>query len=189
MNTNTFYFLRHGKTVQDSNIPATDWVLTEDTSKTISNVVKNERYQKISKIYTSTEHKAQKSAEPFALQLSLSIKVFEGLEEVHRGNEYLSDDEFMTHKKKQLENHDYKNSEGESANEALTRFVNAIKIIDKQHTNSQILIVSHGTILALYFCFLNNDFNNVFSYWRNMNFGATGTVKENLVFDEISNTS
>jgi broad specificity phosphatase PhoE len=183
---NTFIFLRHGETVKDPLLPAVEWKLTEDTVKAIADLAAEIEFSDITSIYSSHEHKAQKSAEPFAQQLSIPITVWDGLEEVHRGEAYLTDEEFSLLKREKLEQRDSARDGGETSNQALERFKKAIVEIDNRHNNQKILISSHGTILALYFADLKQDYSEIFNYWKNLPFCATGTVVNSKIVKDIS---
>lgn len=183
---NTFYFLRHGETIRDKNSPAVLWPISEETKSELSKIAKQERFADLAAVYASTELKAKQSAQPFAEVTSLEVLTLEGLEEVHRGDKYLSDKEFKDLKRKKLEDRDCNPDGGETSNEALTRFKDAIAKIDKEHDDAKILVVSHGTILALYFSDLKNDLKNVFAYWNSIPFDAVGVVKNSEVIEDIS---
>lgn len=185
---NTFVFLRHGETIKDPSVPAIEWKLTEETQSALSELASQAKFSDITHIYSSHEHKAIKSAEPFAEQLGLTITEMDGLEEVHRGEAYLSDEEFARLKQEKLEQRDTARDEGETSNAALERFKKAIAEIDAQHTDAKILIASHGTVLALYFSDLKDDFSDIFNYWKNLTFCAIGIVEDSKVVKDFSNS-
>jgi broad specificity phosphatase PhoE len=182
---NTFIFLRHGETIKDPAVPPIDWVLTEETQNSLTNLAAKSEFGDITHIYSSYEDKAQKSAGPFASKLGLNMEVAEGLEEVHRGDIYLSDEEFAQLKREKLEHRDSARDGGESSNEALLRFKQAISVIDAKHTNAKILISSHGTILALYFSELKQDYDHIYDYWKTLPFCGIGIVKNGLVLKDF----
>jgi len=183
---NTYIFLRHGETVKDPNIPAINWVLTDETQETLNKLATESTFDNIEVIYSSNEHKAIKSVEPFAKKLDLSIQQQDGLEEMHRGESYLSDEEFKALKQTKLEERDSNPDKGESSNDALKRFVVAMEEIDGRHENETILISSHGTILSLYFCHVAGDFSYIFEYWANIPFCGVGIIKDGEVIQHIS---
>ncbi|MCR4285420.1 MAG: histidine phosphatase family protein [Candidatus Kaiserbacteria bacterium] len=187
-NGNTIYILRHGETIKDPSIPAIEWKLTPETSGILDAMAVEERFKNITAIYTSSEHKAQKTAEPFGLHLGLDVITKDGLEEVKRGSTFLTDEEFQRLKRENLELRDSNLDGGETANQALKRFITAVSVINSEHQNAEILIVSHGTVLALFFSYLKNDFENIFEYWQNIEFCALGIVKDGVVFEDISST-
>jgi broad specificity phosphatase PhoE len=185
---NTFYFLRHGETIKDRDIPSTQWSISDEAKSELRKLAKQEKFKDLTHIYSSTELKAQESARPFSEVTGLDILEADGLEEMHRGDKYLSDQEFKELKKNKLENRDTNPDCGETSNEALLRFKNAINKINTNHNNSNILIASHGTVLTLYFSDLKDDFENIFNYWKNLSFGAVGVVKNFEIVEDISNS-
>jgi|GEM_PF-932451 len=187
-NGNTLYFLRHGETIKDPNVPPIEWKLTSETSGILDAIAGEERFKNITAVYASPEYKAQKTAEPFGLHLGLDVIIRDGLEEVKRGDNFLTDEEFKRVKREKFELRDSNLDGGETANQALERFITAVSKIDSEHKNTEILIVSHGTVLALFFSYLKNDFENIFEYWQNMEFCALGIVKDGVVFEDISST-
>lgn len=185
---NTFYFLRHGETVKDKDIPAIEWSISSEAKTELVKLASQAQFKTLDHIYSSFEKKAKESAEPFSKITGLGIEVVDGLEEVHRGNKYLSGEEFRKLKQSKLENRDASLDDGETSNEALLRFKRAIAEIDSSHRDAKILVASHGTVLALYFSDLKTDFENIFDYWRNLPFCAVGVVKNSKVIEDISNT-
>ncbi len=183
---NTLIFLRHGETVKDPSVPVVEWRLTDETLSVISNIASEEKFRDIDHIYSSFEHKAQKSAGPFAELLHLDVEVVDGLEDVHRGEAFLTDEEFARLKQEKLEDRDSARDGGETSNQALERFKKAIADIDARHSDSKILISSHGTVLALYFSDLKKDYSHIFEYWKNLPFCATGVVVDSQVIEDIS---
>lgn len=182
---NTFIFLRHGETIKDSTKPSIDWILTEETQKGLADLAAKSEFCDISHIYSSYEDKAQKSAAPFARKLRLKVEVPDGLEEVHRGDTYLSDEEFAQLKREKLERRDSARDGGESSNEALARFRHIISVIDAKHTKAKILISSHGTILALYFSDIKQDYSHIYNYWQTIPFCGIGIVKDGVILRDF----
>jgi len=70
---NTYIFLRHGETTKDLNVPVVNWVLTDNTQESLNTLASKSTFNNVGAIYSSCEHKAVKSAEPFAKELGLSI--------------------------------------------------------------------------------------------------------------------
>jgi broad specificity phosphatase PhoE len=183
---NTFVFLRHGETTKDPTRPSIDWTLTEETQKSLTDLAAKSEFCDITHIYSSYEDKAQKSAAPFARKLRLKVEVADGLEEVHRGDTYLSDEEFAQLKREKLEQRDSAPDGAETSNEALARFRQVISAIDAKHTNAKILISSHGTILALYFSELKQNYDDIYSYWNALPFCGIGIVKNGTVLKDFN---
>lgn len=99
---NTFFFFRHGGTVKDPSKSAVDWSLTPETIETLGALANNKNFSEITAIYTSCEDKAIKSASPFVSKLNVPFNKLEGLEEVHRSDKYLTDEEFKRQKREKI---------------------------------------------------------------------------------------
>ena len=183
---NTFIFLRHAKTVPDLDKHATKWSIDEKSHVELEKLSKETIFKKVELIYSSKEQKAIQTAKPFSETLNIEIQILQGLEELQRGASYLSKEDFEKLKRTKLEERDSSLDGGETANECLERFASTIKKIDSLHENKHILIVSHGTVLSLYFSHLKNDFSNIFEYWKNMPFCSVGIVEDSKILRDIS---
>jgi 2,3-bisphosphoglycerate-dependent phosphoglycerate mutase len=183
---NTFYFLRHGETVKDPSLPATEWNLTSETIRDLNNLAETGIFSQVTAIYSSHEIKSIRSAEPIAIKQNLKSIVIDGIEEVHRGEKFLTDREFQLLKREKLENRESNQDGGESSNMALGRFIATLNLIDSNHQNEHILIVSHGTILALYFSYLKDDFSDIYNYWNSIPFCAVGIVSDGSLEKDLT---
>ncbi|XKT75001.1 MAG: histidine phosphatase family protein [Patescibacteria group bacterium UBA2103] len=184
--SNTFIFLRHAETKKDPSVPAIDWELTKDGKVKVLELLDDPSFKIIDGVYSSTELKAKKTARPFVEKYEVPFLEVDALKEVKRGEAYLTDEEFQKLKREKLEQRDSAKDGGETANSALIRFSKAMQEIDSNHSGETILVVSHGTILALYFSNLKKDFENIYSYWKNMKFCAFGIIKDGKVQKDIS---
>lgn len=182
---NTFYFLRHGETTKEPGRPATEWQLTPATELELTKLAADPLYSKITKIYTSHEDKAIRTALPFSEKLKITPVIRTGLEEVHRGNKFLTDEDFKKLKRLKLEDLDSNPDSGESSRTALTRFLQTINLINESHQNEHLLIVSHGTVLALYFAYLKNDYASLYLYWSKIPFCGVGVTYNNSVIKDF----
>lgn len=73
----------------------------------------------------------------------------------------------------------------ETANSALTRFQNAVEKIDDKNNGKKILICAHGTVMTLYFAYLQNKLEDLMQRWKGLEFGAIGIVKDGKVIKEV----
>ena len=175
-NENTFYFLRHAETKKDPNTHAKEWVLTEDGSSDAHRLADSGVFDDVDMIFSSSEEKAYLTAMPIARRLGIEITRNQAFDEVRRGEAFLSDEEFKNLKREKLENLDCKKDGGESGREAIKRFSDAIDELDKHNKDKKILVVSHGTILTLYFASLGAD-DNIFQRWKDLKFCSWGITK------------
>ena len=97
----------------------------------------------------------------------------------------LSDDEFKELKLKMFKDELYAPVGWESSNKALSRFKGTIEEIDEKYKGKNILIVSHGTVLTLYFSDLLGKMENSMKRWEEIRFCAFGMVKNKKVIKDI----
>jgi len=179
------YFIRHEETIKDPNTNASNWILSENGLKKSENLSLNEIFKDVSVIYSSDEVKTVQTISPLAMRLNLPINQLADLGEVRRGDKFLTKEEFELEKFKQLEDLDYPAFGGETSNEALSRFEKTIKKIEIDNKDRRIIVVSHGTILNLYFAKLQNKFSTIKERWQRTEFGAIGLVKDGEVIIDI----
>jgi len=181
------FIVRHSETEKDPNKNAVEWVLSTIGEEQAVELSNNIILQKANVIYSSNEIKSYLTIKPLADKLGLEIKQVEDLGEVKRGDKFLTKEEFEIEKFKQLEDLDYPAFGGETGNQALTRFESAIQKIEKENPDKNIIIVSHGTILNIYFAKLLDRFSAIKNRWKATEFGAIGIVENNFVIRDIIN--
>lgn len=167
---NKYLILRHAETIKDPNKPAPKWDLTPDALEKISEYISGGKFEGITKIVSSTETKAVATGKPISDFLNLQIEKLEEFVEVKREKKFLTDEEFLDQKRRELTNLNQIENGVESANQALARFESGIQKLEDMHSGENILIITHGTIMTLYLAKKNNNFENIFENWRNMKF-------------------
>ena len=55
----------------------------------------------------------------------------------------------------------------------------------KKYENKKILIVAHGTVMTLYFSYLQGELDKAFGRWKNLGFCDFGIIKNNKVIKDI----
>ena len=160
------FFTRHGETdwnrlkkiqgKQDTELNATGIMQAEHLG---DNLLLGE--YSFTKIYSSTQKRAKRTAEIVAEKLNMEYETLEGLEEMNLGLwEGLSWNEvkerFPEELKSWLTNRRYmKTPDGESYQDLLDRVLTAIKtIIKKQRGN--VLVVTHSAVIMALLCYLHN---------------------------------
>jgi broad specificity phosphatase PhoE len=139
-------FLNHAGTKIDKNIPAQQWGLSKDGILQSNKLVDDKVFLDIDIIYCSIESKCYQTIKPLADKLGINVIQFLGFEELHKGlNEYMSSNEYGLVKSKMFKD----------LNEALNRFKNAVNMVSMKYSDQNVLIVSHGSILAVYFSYLD----------------------------------
>ncbi len=182
---NRIIFLRHADTQKDPEVHATQWVLSEIGKVEAEQVKDIEVMDTIDVIYTSEERKTELTVKPLAEKLGKITTPMSYFNEVARGEKFLSKEEFEKEKSKQLEDLDYTAFNGESGRDALTRFRVGIETVTKGNEDKVILIVTHGTILNIYFAELLGT-NDLLPYrWSKTGFCAYGIVENQKIIKDI----
>jgi len=187
MSGNIFYHLRHAETKLDETIPVSKWILSENGQKQAEALVEKEIFSKIDVIIVSKENKAYQTALPLAKALNLPINQFAELNELTRDEEdHLSYEEYQEYVNKTLSNIHKPVGKWESGIDALTRFSKKIEEINSSYTKKNILVITHGLIINLYFGKLLESFQNLFQRWSSTTFCDFGIVKNNKVIKDIA---
>jgi len=183
-------FLRHADTKKDPKINATLWGLSERGEEQAKKVSFVNVMKEIDSIYTSEEQKTILTAKPIADSLSKEIRSLYFFNEVKRGDKFLSEEKFEEEKEKQLKDLNYSAFNGETGIEALKRFREGVLKVARENIGKKILIVTHGTILNIYFANILKKGADLIERWNNTNFCAYGIIeitqgKEKVIKDII----
>jgi len=181
----TIIFIRHLETLKDSKTNASNWTLSEEGLKKAQELSFDDYYSDVTKIFTSEEIKTIQTIEPLAKKLNLPINQIKDLEEVRRSDIFLTNEEFEIEKFKQLEDLNYPAFGGETGNQALDRFESALNKILEENKDKKVIVVTHGTILNMYFAKLLNKGSDIIHRWQNTEFGARGTVRDGKVISDF----
>ena len=103
---NKYTILRHAETIRDPNKNSVDWVLIPDALEKINEYIADGKFDKISKIISSTEPKAVATGKPILEYLknkipNLRVEELEELVEVKKGKKFLTDAEFANQKERE----------------------------------------------------------------------------------------
>lgn len=118
-------------------------------------------------IFSSLEPKAIETAQIAAAQLDKPYKSCTGLHEPDRtGVGFMDREPFETAVKNFFEQPDKLVFGNETANQALERFSKAVKAIERDYPDKNIVVVAHGTVITLFV----NQFNQIepFSFWEKL---------------------
>lgn len=182
----TLIFLRHAETEKNPGKPASEWSLSPFGKETATSLLATSEFSNVEVIYVSGERKSKDTAEPLSIRLGIPACEHEGLGEVLRGTAFLTDEEFEREKELQLEDLDYPAFGGETGSEALARFISAVETVTRENPDKTILIVSHGTILTLYFAHLLGTTENLITRWKQTHFLACGITVNGKVTTDIA---
>ena len=183
---NKLIFLRHAETKKDRNVPVSKWHLTEDGVKRAQEVADGGVFDGVDIIISSTEKKAVDTAKPIADRLGLEISQVDGLTEIDRDKGgLLSKEEYEEMKVRIFQDLNFSDHGWESAGHALERYKKAVREIDEKYEGKKILIVSHGSVMTLFFSDLQNDFDDIFQRWQNLDFCAWGVIENGKVTKDL----
>lgn len=183
-------FLRHADTEKNPKINASLWCLSEKGKEQAEKTSLFDIMKNIDIIYVSQEKKTALTAKPIADKLNKNIYSLGSFDEVRRGNKFFSKEEFEQEKEKQLKDLNYSAFNGETGIEALKRFKDGILKIIKENAGKKILVVTHGTILNIYFADILKKEAGLKGRWNNTDFCAYGIIeiiqgKEKVIKDII----
>jgi len=182
---NTFYFLRHAETRWDRITPSTKWALSEKGKRDADQLASSGIFDNIDIIIASCEEKAFQTAMPIAGRLGKEITSFAELNDLYKGESALEDDEFFKVVESCLKNPCESFHGLEPAGHALERFSQKIDEIDFAYDDKNILIVSHGCVLSLYFARALEIMDEAYERWRVIPFCAWGIIKNGKVVKDI----
>lgn len=184
---NTFYFLRHGRTKVDRNVPISKWVLSETGEVQAKQLVQEDVFKDVDLIFSSTEEKAYQTALPIAQSLGKEVIRLEEIVELNRDNGvFLQVEEYEKTIKQCLENSDESFNNWETATHALERFERKIEELDNQYQNKKILVVGHGFTINLYFAKLLGVLDRVYERLNANNFTCWGIIRNQKVVKDIA---
>jgi probable phosphoglycerate mutase len=187
MPNNIFIFLRHAETKVDKIKKNSEWLLTERGKIEALEIARTNFFEDTDIIITSTEEKAYKTIFPLAEKLKKKILKESKLNEVMRDNgKFLDNVDFISTMKLSLTKRDQSFNKWEKADDALKRFSKKIEEIDIKHNNKKILIVSHGTVINLYFAKLLGELEGVFNRFQTNTFCDYGVVQNRKVIKDIA---
>ncbi|WP_077326573.1 histidine phosphatase family protein [Virgibacillus siamensis] len=124
----------------------------------------SEKDIKIDKIISSPYLRAIESIRPFAEKNKLKINVDDRLKERILSDEPI--DDWMEVLEKSFSDHDFQLPGGESGNDVIKRASMVIDAVNNEEDISNVLIVSHGNLIALLLGMYNPDFG--FEGWKNL---------------------
>ncbi len=186
MQSTTLIFLRHAETDKDPKANAAVWGLSQSGVKQAQALVDINLMHQVDVVYVSEHRKTTLTVEPLAMKLGKDPIVWSEFNEVKQGDAFLSPEEFAAEKVRQLHDLEYQAfGGGESGNQALARFHDGVNRVLDLHTGEVVLIVTHGTVLNLYFADLLDSFDELPERWKCTGFAAYGVVQNGRVIKDI----
>ncbi len=183
---NTLIFLRHGETKKDKSVPVAEWVLTEEGQKATADLINTGVFDDVDIIISSGETKAYQTVEPLAKNLGKEITKIPELNEIGRGEgETMTTEEYRKMKVKIFKDLDFTDHGWETANHALNRFKEAVEKINAQYEDKNIILAAHGTVMTLYFAFIQDKMDKLMERWKGLGFCDYGIVENKKVIKDI----
>lgn len=178
-------FLRHADTEKNPNLNAALWELSNKGTKQAEDITNLSIMNEVDIVYVSEEKKTFLTVLPLANKLKQEPVALSEFNEVKRGDKFLTKEEFEAEKIKQLEDLAYPAFGGESGNEALARFKQGIDSALRENVGKTILVVTHGTILNIYFADLLDMYNALPERWKKTGFCSYGVIEEGKIIKDI----
>jgi broad specificity phosphatase PhoE len=153
MNKMQIVFIRHSKTNQTGDTPITEWGLSDEGIERANQLSTNSDIKKIQEIWTSLQTKAIETGLILAKPNAIPIKTHDGLTEITSFTMSYEPDEtiYMQQNNAIYSGEIERINNGESFEEALKRFNNALEVIVKEAQREDletIGVVTHGNMLA-----------------------------------------
>ncbi len=183
---NTFYMLRHAESQFTREKTPHQWDLSTKGIEQAYGVAGTGVFDDIDIIVSSLENKALQTAQPIADRVGLELSVNVGLNEQNRKNSgFLEGNLFNETLQCAFNDRDESFRRWETANESLERFKQAIAEIDEMHEGKKILVVSHGTVLSLYFADQLGHLDELYERWKTLENCGWGVVEKGNVVKDI----
>ena len=184
--TNSLYFLRHAETKVNLSKPAREWHITEEGARLARELSKSDKLSEIDGIIHSSEDKAKETAEIFAEGLEVQMYQLSGLDELAREHQgKLTEEEYRDRVRRTVSDLESNVPGWESGSSALKRFEDAVRKVDIMFHRKNVLIVSHGIVMTLYFNKLKGFEAIAYERWSQLKFLAWGLVREGRVLVDI----
>ncbi len=187
MVNNILIFLRHAETKVVKRVKNSEWPLTNKGELDALDIAKSKFFDDIDIIIASAEEKAYETILPLAEKLKKKILREADLNEIMRDHgKFLGTKEYLSTMKLCMINKDQSFNNWETANKALMRFSKKIEEIDYKFDEKKILIVSHGTVINLYFASFLGKLDSVFIRAQTNTFCDYGIIQNKKVIKDIA---
>lgn len=167
--------IRHSNSKLDQSLPPDQWDLTEEGRLGCVTLADQLGPHNPGVILTSVEPKARETGEIVAQRLGLSCRTADGIHEHKREAGRITSQVVFHSRVGALFKKPRELIFGlETAHQALTRFSEAIKSIMGLYSDQNIAIVTHGTVMSLYYGEVTGK--DPYQFWRQLGLPAFYTV-------------
>jgi len=143
--------IKHASPLVIPGKPSGEWKLSEKGRESCGPLAEVVRAFEPAVMVTSEEPKARETGEIIAAKLGVPTETAADLHEHDRSNvPHMRSGEFISHMELLFRRPDERVLGRESADEALTRFEDAVDGVLEKHPAGNVAIVSHGTVIALF---------------------------------------
>jgi broad specificity phosphatase PhoE len=159
--------IKHASPQVDPNVPAEQWELSEQGRSCCAALAEAVRPYAPSVIVSSSEPKAQQTAQLVAAELGVKFEEGADLFEHDRSNvPHMPGREFISMMELTFRRPGELILGEETADEALERFEQAVEQVLAAHPDGNVAIVSHGTVIAVLLA--RHGAGRGFQIWRDM---------------------
>lgn len=140
----TIILIRHSEPIKDRTMPTAELPLSEQGHMRARELFSLDFFRSVEAVYTSPYRRAYSTAEKLRERLHVDVR----LRERELGNPDTLNAAFW---KRQYEDHDYKNVDGESLNDTKERMTAAIdEIVSTMQDGETVAIVSHAAAICAF---------------------------------------
>jgi broad specificity phosphatase PhoE len=159
--------VRHSQSQITPGIPSNHWPLTKEGRRRCKPLAEKLAQWKPDRIVTSIEPKAVETGQRVAEALGLPFETAPNLHEHERSSVAFSDRAtFLAHIKALFAHPGACVFGDESAAQALARFSHAVNTVVEAHPGETVVIVAHGTVIAL--CVAQTTNQDAFAFWQRL---------------------
>ena len=183
------YFLRHARTQVNSMTPASEWLLSSEGKEEAQLEITPHIFPDIQHIYCSNEPKTLQTIQNFAKNHRIPLSSHLGLGEIHFASFEDDNDTFLRMKRECFHHIDENKYGTESFRAGLQRFISTLAYLRSENPGKNLLIVSHGTVLSLYFAAMRGQLDegiDIYQKWKKMRFLAWGLLENGMIVRDIS---
>jgi len=149
--TKYLILVKHSVPQIEIELPAHAWRLSEEGQLRAHRLAEHLQSLEPEVIVSSSEPKANETADILARQLKLETRIDPQLREHDRSNvPYLSHAAFQGSIRAFFQNPDELVFGQETADQAHARFYHAVHAVLNEHKNKTVVIVTHGTVISLF---------------------------------------
>ncbi|MCJ7817935.1 MAG: phosphoglycerate mutase family protein, partial [Candidatus Thorarchaeota archaeon] len=165
---------------------ARNWDLTEAGKLSSMELSKSQAFSKIDGIIHSSENKAKQTADIIAKETGVETYELEEFDELKRNhNASLTNEEYRALVRETLTNCEQPVTNWESGEDALARFMEGIRRTNMMFYDKNVLVVSHGLVMTLYFSSLTYFRKIAYERWAQLKFLSWGLVRDGKVLIDI----